>query len=493
MSLNYLICIILFSKQTLPLLGYTIPTNNQSFIYDFNSLPSNPMSGDWRPRVINGTVAALGDCPYQIALKTVMKKSSEWYKTFCGAALIGPRKLLSAAHCFDEKSFANCNLILHPGRASSKKLKEALAVAGGLKNLAKFDTDGQWRELETVQYPKSYDFPKDDISVIITNAPFEFNDHVNSVPIARIDIDYEGTCLASGFGRVGKANINSKHSPVLLKAYLVLLSKNTCALTTDKPRNNNICTDTRHTDVSKIALKALMKRSSNLYQTFCGAALIGPRKLLSAAHCFDEKAFASCHPFLHPGQASSKRLKQTLAVAGGLKNYAKFNSDGQWRKLETAQFPKSYDFPKDDISVIITNEPFEFNDHVNSIPIARIDIDYEGTCLASGFGRVGKANKYSKHSPVLLKAYLVLLPKIACARTTDKPRNNNICTDTRHTDVSKGDSGGPLVCANTGDPNEDKYRGLLPSERVCGPLRLADVVALDATIHTESGRVQGLA
>ncbi|KAJ8716565.1 hypothetical protein PYW07_003192 [Mythimna separata] len=571
MFFKYLLCIILFSKQILPLLGAVIPPlvgNNNSFINDPNALSMYAKYEEWNPRVINGWAAKLGDVPYQAALKIIINRSKGLYMTFCGASVLGPRKLLTAAHCFDEKVISNCNKILHPGKASSKLIYRVHVVAGTLKNIAKFKSDGQWRRLQKVQYPKTYHFPKDDIAVAITKKPFIFNSHVSAIPIASKDLDYQGKCLASGYGRTATGE-NAEVSAVLLMAHLTIIPNDLCRRV-HKKSARFVCTSCVFTDVGKgdsggplvcsqttdpnegekgllvgvtsgtmteeytlftrvsthkdfinsltfpllgnghapvisnnqscvndsdslstsesmlmqydddwrprvvngfparkgdvpyqVALKTLVKRSKSLYVTFCGAAIIGPKRVLTAAHCFEEKVISHCNLILYPGRVSTKTLSQSYAVAGTLKNVAKYDSDGQWRELEEAYFPKTFEFPKDDIAVVVLFKKLDFNKHVGPIPMASTDIDYAGKCLVSGYGRVG-VTKESAHSPVLQLAHLFLIQRKRCNAMSKKKRDKFICTSTWFTDVGMGDSGGPLACARTGDPQEDKSKGLNP-------------------------------
>lgn len=57
-------------------------------------------------------------------------------------------------------------------------------------------------------------------------------------------------------------------------------------------------------------------------------------------------------------KVSSKVLEEMFVVAGNLVNRVKYSdnsSKGQWRRLKSMFIPSNYDFPKNDISVGVSN------------------------------------------------------------------------------------------------------------------------------------------
>ncbi|KAJ8723416.1 hypothetical protein PYW08_003328 [Mythimna loreyi] len=248
MFFKRLLCLILFSKQIFPLLCEVIPPvigDNNSFINDPDSLSMFAKYEEWNPRVRNGWAAKLGDVPYQVSLKMLVKRANSLYRNVCGAVIIGPRKLLSAAHCFRERrKFSNCNKIWHPGKVSSRRLDEIHVVAGSLNNMAQYKSDGQWRRLAYAEFPKTYSFPKDDIAVAILKHPFNYNHHVGPIPIATVDKKYEGKCLTSGYGRTE----GNQRSEVLLLAHLTVLPDEICVR--KKNDFNVVYTSINSTDVA---------------------------------------------------------------------------------------------------------------------------------------------------------------------------------------------------------------------------------------------------
>ncbi|KAJ8723411.1 hypothetical protein PYW08_003323 [Mythimna loreyi] len=253
MFIKYLLCITLFSKQTIPLLHVTLRSklvNNNSIENDPDSLSRYAKYEEWNPRVVNGWPAKLGDVPYQVALKTLESRSKAWYATVCGASIIGPRKLISAAHCFEEDVTSKCNKIMYPGQVSRYFLGTMFAVAGTLQTDSRYNSDGQWRRLKKVVYPKEVDFPEDDIAIIILKQAYSFDNHVAPIPMATKDIDYEGKCLVSGYGKTGDDE-DSPDSPVLLMAHLTIIPNKMCSVISEEPMDDFVCTSVTVTNAGE--------------------------------------------------------------------------------------------------------------------------------------------------------------------------------------------------------------------------------------------------
>ncbi|RVE54219.1 hypothetical protein evm_001046 [Chilo suppressalis] len=466
------------------------------------------------PRVVNGRPAQLGDVPYQIGFKTLKSRVQHIYSTFCGGVIIAPSKLLSAAHCFEAKQSAcfSKSVII-----SGKALTRKFAVAGTLLNDEKYRADSssgsQWRRLKMVVYPAKYKFPKHDICVVITIKPFFFNGNVAPIPIASRFIDYKGTCLVSGYGRLSPAFSKQKlQSDKLMLADLDIIPTYYCSRRHNRNMRHFICTTNQVSDTAQgdsggplvcyksgdpkdlgkgvvvgvpikvdenhlvprvvsgfpaklgdvpyqVGFKTLQSRPLHLYRTFCGGVIIAPNKLLSAAHCFEiNKSGREKKSIIVPDY----QLTRKYAVAGSLVNkqvYRTDNSeDGQWRKLKEAVYPSDFMFPQNDICIVFTIDPFTFNDYISSIPYASKYKDYKGECLTSGYGKLNKPFSEKKlKSDKLMLANLAIIPAYWCSKKHRKNMRHFICTSDKVTDVGKGDSGGPLVCAKTGDPNDKEY------------------------------------
>ncbi|XP_075975700.1 kallikrein 1-related peptidase b9-like [Anticarsia gemmatalis] len=216
-------------------------------VQPFPSL-TNSDNVTWYPRVVAGWPALRGDVPYQVALKVLVSSKEREYETFCGAVIVGPNKLLTAAHCFHRtyRKQAQNQWTAQTGRVTRNMLRYRFAVAGNLKNTAKFNrTDskenGQWRKIDNVFYPKNYKFPNHDIAVA-------FNKYVGPIPMASRHIEYSGTCLVSGYGRV---DFNMTSASSLLLANLDVIPTHECSQLHQRSMKDFVCSTTKLSDVGK--------------------------------------------------------------------------------------------------------------------------------------------------------------------------------------------------------------------------------------------------
>ncbi|XP_063381874.1 chymotrypsin-1-like [Cydia fagiglandana] len=197
-------------------------------------------------RVVNGIPAKIGEIPYQVSLKTPIRKNN--YMSFCGGSVIAENKVMSAAHCVTTDG-NTCDRLLR--KYKMKSLMKLYVVAGTLRNRAKYqdDKDGteQWRRMKSAHVPRGYWFPKNDICIIFTVAPFVFNQYVKPLPLASRDMEYGSMeCLASGWGKIGKKD---KASDILLYAKLRLIPSSACSRIHRQRMGKFICTDSYVTDV----------------------------------------------------------------------------------------------------------------------------------------------------------------------------------------------------------------------------------------------------
>ncbi|KAL0880045.1 hypothetical protein ABMA27_002538 [Loxostege sticticalis] len=412
------------------------------------------------PRIVNGTPAELGDVPYQVGFK---QSKGRVYKTFCGGTIIGPAKLVSAAHCFTYKGSSCCKTdVIQEG----KEINKYYAVAGTLLNEERYPKKGdksvaQWRRVSKVIYPSTFDFPKDDICVVMVQSSFNFNDHVSPVSYASSKYeDYRGECLVSGYGRITKKGIRSE---ILLLAVVEVLPNYYCNKLHNRNMKKFICTSAKIADISKgdsggplvcqntragkrsvlvgvvsgkrfkkrriegrtikggsfftrvsaysdyvtknetkdhksmylyyyciVAFKRRKSGSKRRYSTFCGGAIIGDKKIITAAHCFNVDKSICCGDIVLEGNEVSEKF----AVAATLLNVERYDPNSkskrtaQWRRLSKVFYPGSFKFPKDDIAIVVVQEKFTFNKNVAWIPYATRYRDYRGECLMSGYGRM---------------------------------------------------------------------------------------------------------
>ncbi|KAJ8723417.1 hypothetical protein PYW08_003329 [Mythimna loreyi] len=192
----------------------------------------------------------------------------------------------------------------------------------------------------------------------------------------------------------------------------------------------------------QIAFKARHDKDPKRFYTFCGGAIIGKIKILSAVHCFVGETTRFCqrhHKYV-------RSLQDKYAVAGTIKNVVYFEEEEyeQWRAIRSVTYPKNYKFPDNDLAVVIVTDPFKFNDFVKPIKIDEIHRDYDGISLVSGYGEISN----TIGSDRLLKANLVLFPYDYCSKLNPrKEMAKLICTSLIGADIGRGDSGGPLIYA----------------------------------------------
>ncbi|XP_067329728.1 transmembrane protease serine 9 isoform X1 [Anolis sagrei] len=137
-------------------------------------------------RIVGGTTALYGEVPWQVSLK------EEGLRHFCGATVISPRWLLSAAHCFIQTK---------PGRVMAFAGSTLLSAAESSSVKA-----GIWRVLLHPSFrPGRLDF---DVALLELLRPLPFGAHVQPIclPPASHKIPLGRKCFVSGWGRLQEGN-----------------------------------------------------------------------------------------------------------------------------------------------------------------------------------------------------------------------------------------------------------------------------------------------
>ncbi|KAG8519222.1 Complement factor D [Galemys pyrenaicus] len=155
---------------------------------------------------------------------------------------------------------------------------------------------------------------------------------------------------------------------------------------------------------------------------FCGATLIAPNFVMSAAHCVDGFNFRSVQVVLgahNLGRRESTR--QTFAIQ---------------RIFENGFDPSSL---QNDIVILQLNGSATINANVQvaRLPAQGQRVEAGTRCLAMGWGRLGT----NRPQPRVLQQLNVMVVTSLC-------RPSNVCTlvPRRRAGICFGDSGGPLVC-----------------------------------------------
>ncbi|XP_045656214.1 neutrophil elastase-like [Ursus americanus] len=155
---------------------------------------------------------------------------------------------------------------------------------------------------------------------------------------------------------------------------------------------------------------------------FCGATLIAPNFVMSAAHCVDGLNFRSVVAVLGAHDLGQREpTRQTFAIQ---------------RVFETGFNPQRL---LNDIVILQLNGSATINSNVQ---VARLPAQNQGVgsgvrCLAMGWGQLGT----TRPPPRILQELNVTVVTTLCRRA-------NVCTlvPRRQAGICFGDSGGPLVC-----------------------------------------------
>lgn len=139
------------------------------------------------PRIINGESSKPNQFPYIVSLRQFDETFHGGnYKHFCGAALIGDRWVISAAHCVYAPYL----------KASSIRI-----VVGAYD----YWQDGDvYKVMEFIRHEKfSRSFKENDISLLQTEIGIIFSKSVQPIAISKHWIEPEQNAVLAGFGLTG--------------------------------------------------------------------------------------------------------------------------------------------------------------------------------------------------------------------------------------------------------------------------------------------------
>ncbi|XP_041781887.1 phenoloxidase-activating factor 2-like [Anopheles merus] len=201
--------------------------------------------------------------------------------------------------------------------------------------------------------------------------------------------------------------------------------------------------------------------SLNVYQ--CGASVIAPNVVLTAAHC-----------------VFNKPKKQLLLRAGEWDTQTRHEIYlHQDRRVAEVILHEAFDNESlaNDVALLTLVEPFVLGENVQPIclPPRETSFDYQN-CFASGWGK-DQFGKEGKYQVILKKVELPVVPHATCQETMRSQRVGNrfvldqsfLCAGgVAEQDMCRGDGGSPLVCPIPGSPTQYYQAGIVAWGLGCG-------------------------
>ncbi|XP_047485380.1 uncharacterized threonine-rich GPI-anchored glycoprotein PJ4664.02-like isoform X2 [Penaeus chinensis] len=184
-------------------------------------------------RIVNGTAASIGEYPYQVAVLSTIQNS----QYLCGGAIIKERWILTAAHCFYDRSGNKATGV--EVRYGSIDINSGTSVTAS-------------RFIDHPQYNRTTQ--ANDIGVVELPHPLNYQGAANIQPIClgqEEDIPFEGKAIATGWG---STSFQGPQSSTLLEVELDVITIAECQtkLVTLPPNPENVlCALTSFKDTCK--------------------------------------------------------------------------------------------------------------------------------------------------------------------------------------------------------------------------------------------------
>ncbi|KAJ8716566.1 hypothetical protein PYW07_003193 [Mythimna separata] len=190
---------------------------------------------------------------------------------------------------------------------------------------------------------------------------------------------------------------------------------------------------------------------------FCAGSIISEEKVLTSAHCFltnrkkRRREFEDIR-FVASILTSVANVSEALVTDEG-------NRSEQWRSMERLHTQKFFRFPAFNLAVAVMSEPWVFNEYVNKIPYATLDMDFDGVCTATAV----KATRSWSKVKYLYTQEVEIVQRKQCESKLYRNSRLYFCSisDKEDKNVFSETEGGGLVCYETGDPAEKDNQGVL--------------------------------
>ncbi|VDK20733.1 unnamed protein product [Taenia asiatica] len=241
--------------------------------------------------------------------------------------------------------------------------------------------------------------------------------------------------------------------------------------------------------VRPLAVEGRSSRSATIESPFCGATLIAPSWLITAAHCLSELV---PDKVLTVGQVFSVEEELEQSIRARIGDHVRGRRDGPQevsRLIELAiihpDYRRGFSEQGFDVALLKLDEPVEFGDKVSPIciPDKSLHLPEGHTCYAAGWGAtspdtavlpeplgfidffsaslfprpcgLGQSNRRCRGPRQPLRLLEVDLPLVSLQRCRRTFRNLrewvHVCAGEKGKDTCRGDSGGGLFCQNPED------------------------------------------
>ncbi|XP_061387250.1 trypsin eta [Musca vetustissima] len=171
------------------------------------------------PRIINGTQAVAGNTKYVVSIRLKRYESSFGSGHICGGSLIGPNKVLTAAHC-----------LYNSEKKRYRKPNEFVVVLGALNRFERVNGTIV-SDVKSIAYMNTFsmDTMRDDVGLMFLKTGLPANKtHLTVEPIklANASTPTGVVCQVSGWGKTERGSL----SPILLTANVTTISKTVCSI-----------------------------------------------------------------------------------------------------------------------------------------------------------------------------------------------------------------------------------------------------------------------